>query len=161
MPLPPRRPPVPATIAVVFRDGCVLLVRRANPPDAGLWGFPGGRIEPEETIEAAALRELFEETAVRAEAQTVVTALDAFDRDDAGAVRRHFILVAVLCRWIAGEPVAGDDALEARWVPLPEVAAGRLAMSAGVAEVARRAAAAAAGLDDGTMPAPVTPPALS
>ncbi|WP_330448591.1 NUDIX domain-containing protein [Paracoccus marcusii] len=35
--------PVVATIATVFRDDHVLLVRRANPPDAGKWGFPGGK----------------------------------------------------------------------------------------------------------------------
>ncbi|WP_340138255.1 NUDIX domain-containing protein, partial [Stenotrophomonas maltophilia] len=41
--------PIPATIAVVLRDDQVLLGRRANPPDAGRWGFPGGKIERGET----------------------------------------------------------------------------------------------------------------
>lgn len=45
--------PVVATIAVLFRNDEVLLVRRANPPDAGRWGFPGGKMELGETIEAA------------------------------------------------------------------------------------------------------------
>ncbi|MEN7538812.1 NUDIX domain-containing protein, partial [Aurantiacibacter flavus] len=57
----PQRP-IAATIAVVLREGQVLLVRRANPPDAGRWGFPGGKIETGETIEQAAIRELYEET---------------------------------------------------------------------------------------------------
>ncbi len=39
-----------------------MLVRRANPPDAGLWGFPGGKIEFGETVKDAAMRELREET---------------------------------------------------------------------------------------------------
>ena len=37
--------PVPAVIGIVLRERDVLLVRRANPPDAGRWGFPGGKIE--------------------------------------------------------------------------------------------------------------------
>ncbi len=61
--------PVPAVIAVVVHDGQALLVRRANPPDAGLWGFPGGKIEFGETVKAAATRELLEETGIHGEAQ--------------------------------------------------------------------------------------------
>ena len=132
--------PVPAAIAVVFRGGRVLLVRRANPPDAGLWGFPGGKIEPGETIERAAVRELAEETGIEADACRVVTAVDAIDRDASGALRRHFVLIAVLCRWLSGEPVAGDDALEARWFALDELDDEELALSPDVAEVARHAA---------------------
>ena len=50
--------PVPAVLAAVLRDDEILLVRRANPPDRGLWGFPGGRMEMGETHLDAALREL-------------------------------------------------------------------------------------------------------
>src|SRR5690349_4859297 len=110
--------PVPAVIAVVIREGRVLLVRRANPPDAGLWGFPGGKIEFGETVEAAAIRELLEETGVQGEAQDVLTTLDILVPSDDGGLRQHYILIAVRCRWLSGEPVAGDDALEARWHPI-------------------------------------------
>jgi 8-oxo-dGTP diphosphatase len=135
--------PVPATIATVIRDDHVLLVRRANPPDAGRWGFPGGKIEAGETIEAAAIRELLEETGIHATAYRVFTAVDAFDRDENGGLLHHYVLVAVLCAWVAGEPVAGDDALEARWFPLHELDSAGLALSLGVAEVARQGAAIA------------------
>ncbi|AUT48656.1 NUDIX hydrolase [Achromobacter sp. AONIH1] len=135
--------PIPATIAAVIRDGQVLLVRRANPPDQGRWAFPGGKIEMGERIEDAAARELFEETGVTAEPLTVFDAVDVFDHDADGLLRRHYILVAVLCRWISGEPVAGDDASQARWVPLAELDAQALALSFGVADVARKAAALA------------------
>ncbi|MFC0219852.1 NUDIX hydrolase [Pseudochelatococcus lubricantis] len=134
------RGPVAAVIAVVFHEGRVLLVRRANPPDAGLWGFPGGKIEAGEAIADAAVRELLEETGVRGEARRVLTALDAFDRAADGRLRRHFILIAVLCRWIAGEPVAADDALEARWFTPDELDDASLPLSRDVADVARRAA---------------------
>lgn len=133
--------PVVATIAVVVRNGEVLLVRRANPPDAGRWGFPGGKIELGETIEAAAVRELLEETGVRGEARRVFTAVDAFDRGDDGALRRHFVLIAVLCRWIDGEPVAADDALDARWFAVSTLGRADLALSIDVDVVARLAVA--------------------
>ena len=88
----------------------------------------------------AAIRELSEETGVRAVADKVFTAVDAFDLDDNGKLRQHFILIAVLCHWISGEPVAGDDALEARWFRLDELDKPDLALSLDVASVARYAA---------------------
>ena len=117
-----------------------MLVRRANPPDAGRWGFPGGKIEFGESIENAAVRELLEETGVRAEPHRIFTAVDAFDHGDDGSLRRHFILIAVLCQWQSGEPVAADDALEAKWFALEDLDDCRLALSLDVAKVARNAA---------------------
>jgi mutator protein MutT len=146
MTTPPPQRPIPATIAAVVRDGHVLLVRRANPPDAGCWAFPGGKIDAGERLEAAVARELLEETGVRAEPLQVFDAVDVFDRDGAGALRRHFILIAVLCRWQSGEPVAGDDASDARWVPLEDLDRHALATSFGVAELAHKAAALSAAL---------------
>ncbi len=135
--------PVPAVIAVVIREDSALLVRRANPPDAGLWGFPGGKIEFGETVRTAATRELLEETGVQAEAQDIITTLDILVGDPPGAVQQHFILIAVRCRWISGEPVAGDDALEAGWFEIAELAENKIAMSADVEVIARRAQALA------------------
>jgi 8-oxo-dGTP diphosphatase len=131
--------PIAAVIAVVIHDGQTLLVRRANPPDAGLWGFPGGKIEYGETAEAAALRELLEETSVQGEACGVITALDVIDRSEEGDVRHHYILVAVRCRWLSGRPCAGDDALEARWFKIAELARHEIPMSEDVEILARHA----------------------
>jgi 8-oxo-dGTP diphosphatase len=131
--------PIPAVIAVVVHEGRALLVRRANPPDAGLWGFPGGKIEFGEAVKDAAIRELREETGVHAAAQDVLTTLDVLVRDAGGDIRQHYILIAVQCRWIAGEPIAGDDALEARWFPVTDLKPNALAMSADVDVIARRA----------------------
>ncbi|CAB3889710.1 NUDIX hydrolase [Achromobacter mucicolens] len=137
---PPAPRPIAATIAAVVRDGHVLLVRRANPPDQDRWAFPGGKIDAGERLPDAAARELLEETGVTAEPLHVFDAVDVFDRDDAGALRRHFILIAVLCRWVSGEPVAGDDARDARWVSLADLDAHALATSFGVEELAHKAA---------------------
>ncbi|MCF4164897.1 NUDIX hydrolase [Zavarzinia compransoris] len=137
--------PVVAALAVVIRKGAVLLVRRRNPPDAGLWGFPGGKVEFGETVEQAAIRELAEETTVAAVPGRAFAAVDAFDHDEAGILKRQFVLIAVRCRWLSGEPVAGDDAMEAAWFPLSALSDGTLETSLGVAEVAARATAEDAG----------------
>ena len=129
--------PVPATIGVVFREGRVLLVRRANPPDAGKWGFPGGKIEWGETIEAAAVREIAEETGVQTVARRVFTAVDCFDRRESNRLHQHYILLAVLCDWVSGEPLGADDALEARWFSAADIAREDLALSLNVPEVIR------------------------
>ncbi|KWE22634.1 ADP-ribose pyrophosphatase [Burkholderia cepacia] len=145
--------PVPAVIGVVLRERDVLLVRRANPPDAGCWGFPGGKIEAGESIASAIVREIVEETTVDVEALDVFTALDAFDYDAGGNVHQHFVMVAVLCNWLRGTPAAGDDALDARWFDLAELDRDDLPMSAGVRDVARRAIERAASLGDARRPA--------
>ncbi len=127
--------PVPAAIGVVLRGDAVLLVRRANPPDAGRWGLPGGKINKGETMLAAAVREVGEETGVTVAARRVITALDIFDVRNGGQLHQHFILIAVLCEWISGEPVAGDDALEARWFSRAEREHPDLALSSNVLDV--------------------------
>ena len=131
--------PVAAVIAVVLRGDTMILVRRANPPDAGLWGFPGGKIEFGEPTEQAAVRELREETGVVAHATETFTALDALETAADGAVMRHFVLIAVLCRWLSGEPVAGDDAMEARWFTFDELSSSGIQTSLAVDEVAEKA----------------------
>jgi 8-oxo-dGTP diphosphatase len=139
--------PIPAVIAVVVHGDQTLLVRRANPPDAGLWGFPGGKIEFGETVKAAATRELLEETGVQAEALDVITSLDILVQDASRAVQQHYILIAVQCRWISGLPVAGDDALEARWFSIADLDPNEIGMSVDVDVIARRAQALASSQD--------------
>jgi len=114
--------PVPAVLAVVVRAGEVLLVRRANPPDQGLWGFPGGRMEMGEGHLEAALRELDEETGIVADTPRLITVLDFIEHAADGRPAHHFAMIAVLCRWRAGEGLAADDALEARWFDRLELA---------------------------------------
>ena len=111
----PERPIV-GVLAVVLRDGKALVVRRSNPPLSGRWGFPGGVLELGETVAEGAMRELFEETGVVAEATGTLTVLDSLHRDDGGRVRYHYVLIAVLGVWRSGEGVAGDDADEVAWL---------------------------------------------
>lgn len=125
-------------LAVLARQGRILLVRRANPPDAGLWGFPGGRIEPGESIFAAAERELAEETGVEGRALRLLDALDVIRHDASGQLAHHFVLLAVECRWIAGMAAPADDALETMWLDPRAVREDDPAFSAGLTRVLER-----------------------
>lgn len=114
--------PVPAVGIVCLRGDEVLLVRRGNPPRAGEWSIPGGRIEPGETAKTAALRELMEETSVAAQLIGLVDVVDAIFENKAGdLVTRHYVLIDYVARWISGDPIAGDDADEARFFSPSEV----------------------------------------
>lgn len=108
--------PVPAVGIVCFRGDEVLLIRRGTPPRRGEWSLPGGRIEPGEPAKTAALRELHEETGVEADIVGLVDVVDAiFNNRDGDLITRHYVLVDYAARWVAGVPVAGDDAAEARF----------------------------------------------
>ncbi len=66
------REPNAASVAL-FRDGAVLVVRRAREPMAGLWTLPGGRREPGEGIEETARREVAEELGIEVAGLRLVT----------------------------------------------------------------------------------------
>ena len=108
--------PTVGVLALVAHGDAVLLARRANPPDAGLWGFPGGRLERGESLAEGAARELMEETGVRAEFSRALDVFEVIRRDAAGLVEVHFVLVAMAGRFVAGEARAGDDALDVAWM---------------------------------------------
>jgi 8-oxo-dGTP diphosphatase len=118
----PQAPVV--AVGVVLLDGDrVLLVRRAHPPAAGRWSVPGGRVEVGESLEEAAARELREETGLRATLGPPVVLLDRVVRDEDGRIAYHYVIVDFLGTAPVGAPRAASDALEARFVPLHELAA--------------------------------------
>ena len=106
--------PVPAVGVVCLRGDEVLLIRRGTPPRMGEWSLPGGRIEPGERAVDAALRELREETGVEARILGLIDVVDGIF-PEAG---RHYVLIDYLAEWAGGEPVAGDDAAEAAFMPV-------------------------------------------
>lgn len=130
----PTRWPQPVVGVVCLRDDEVLLIRRSKPPLAGAWSMPGGRIEWGERTEDAALRELFEETGVRAELVGLAAVVDGLFAPD-----RHFVMIDYAARWLEGEPRAGDDAADAAFHPLPAI--GGLGMWDETVRVIRLAAA--------------------
>lgn len=128
------RPKVGA-IAVVLRGDAALMVQRVKEPNAGLWGFPGGHVEWGETALEAAVRELDEETGVTATAAGYLTCIDVVSRNEADCITHHYLLAAVLCDYVAGTPVAADDAAAAEWVPLSDIAAASRPFSPNVERV--------------------------
>ncbi len=107
--------PVVAVSAALLHEGRVLMIRRRRPPNAGMLALPGGRVEPGESLLAAAARELQEETAIAAEPLHVMTAVEDRQYDDDGRLLSHYVIVVVRCRWVGGTAVASDDASEIHW----------------------------------------------
>lgn len=100
--------------ASIWRGGKVLLVQRAKPPK-GIWAFPGGHVEPGETLAEAAARELREETGMTAEFRGLLGLYDVIRRDADGLLTVHYVIASYL--GIAGpeEPVAASDAAAVTW----------------------------------------------
>jgi len=116
--------PIVGCLAVVRRGGRVLLAQRSVPPGVGRWGFPGGTQELGETVYACAARELEEETGIAADPVATLKVIDRIGHDEAGRVKTHFTLVAVLLEWRAGEGEPIEDATALGWFT-PEEARGR------------------------------------
>lgn len=119
--------PVPTVGVVCLRGDQVLLIKRGTPPRQNQWSVPGGRLEWGETTAVAALRELKEETGVDAQLLGLIDVIDgvfparpSLDGNGGGEITRHYVLIDYAARWTDGEPVAGDDAADARFVSRDE-----------------------------------------
>lgn len=107
--------------AVVFKDARVLLIRRGQPPAEDLWAIPGGSVKIGETLQQAAEREILEETGIQIQAARPIYTFDVIERDAAGKVRFHYVIVDLEADYVMGKPSPGDDAVEARWVSAAEI----------------------------------------
>lgn len=96
--------------ALVDGEGRVLVARRKRPPMAGLWEFPGGKVEPGELPEAALVRELNEELGIAVDHSCLAPATFA----SAGLGDRHLLLLLYVLRKWRGVP-RPLDAAELAW----------------------------------------------
>jgi 8-oxo-dGTP diphosphatase len=102
--------------AVMVHDGSLLLVRRGHGPAAGEWSVPGGRVERGEMLAEAVVREVLEETGLECVCGEMLGWVEIIADD------HHFVTLDFVATVLDhGEPVAGDDAAEVRWVPIEEV----------------------------------------
>lgn len=141
----PDRPLVGIGVAVL-RPDAVLLVRRGRAPALGQWSLPGGAQRLGETTEAAARRELVEETGLAVGALHLAACVDSIHRDDAGRIEFHYTIVDFAAAWQAGEPTAGDDVTDARFFAFAAVdGLGLWSEAVRVIAVARRLLSSGAG----------------
>jgi ADP-ribose pyrophosphatase YjhB (NUDIX family) len=131
----PQHPQL-AVSAAIFRDGKILLVRRARSPARGFYSLPGGRVEFGETLHAALHREVDEETALKIEITGLAGWREVVPGTGGGG---HYLIMSFAARWEAGEPVLNDEHDDFKW--LDPDALGDLKTTGGLQEVIQSAQA--------------------
>jgi 8-oxo-dGTP diphosphatase len=134
----PQRPFL-AVSAAIFRDGRVLIVRRARKPALNLYSLPGGAVEVGESLIDAVVREVREETQIDIEPVALAGHREAIVRDKEGRVERHFVILSFASRWLRGVPVLNSELDDARWIDPAELSAYKT--TEGLAEIVAAAAA--------------------
>jgi 8-oxo-dGTP diphosphatase len=128
-PVQPSHPQL-AVSAAIFRDGKILLVRRARSPAKGRYSLPGGRVEFGETLHAALHREVDEETALKIEIAGLAGWREVVPGTSGGG---HYVIMSFAARWSSGEPVLNDEHDDFRWLA-PE-SLGDLNVTDGLPEI--------------------------
>jgi len=135
-------PPFAVTVDVVLLtirtgDLSVLVVRRGEPPYEGRWALPGGFVRPDEDLDAAAVRELREETGLS-------SGFHLEQLRTYGAPRRDPRMRTVTVAYLAlapdlSAPRAGTDAADADWRPVATLLAARTRLAFDHDEILRDA----------------------
>ena len=123
-----------AVSAAIFRDGKILLVRRARSPAKGFYSLPGGRVEFGETLHAALHREVGEETALKIEIVDLAAWREVVPGSTGGG---HYLIMSFAARWIGGEVMLNDEHDDYKW--LAPDASTELKVTGGLQEVIRSA----------------------
>ena len=129
----PNRPQL-AVSAVIFRDGKVLLVRRARSPGKGFYSLPGGRVEFGESLHTALAREVDEETGLRIDILGLAGWREVLPSAGGGG---HYLIMSFAARWVAREPLLNDEHDDFKW--LAPGSFGDLKMTGGLLEVVEAA----------------------
>lgn len=132
----PTRPQI-AVSAAIFRDGKVLLIRRARSPAKGFYSLPGGRVEFGESLHQAVSREVDEETGLEIE----IVSLAGWREVLPGAPGAgHYLILCFAARWMAREPVLNDELDDYRWIDPDALGSlGELKLTEGLEDIIRSA----------------------
>ena len=95
---------------VAEKNGKILFVKRDVQPAKGMWALPGGFVEQGESVEEAAIRELKEETGIKAEKAEIIKVVTA-----QSALFKTLILIGAKATGLCGKLKAGDDACDVKW----------------------------------------------
>ena len=126
---PPTRPQL-AVSAAIFRDGKVLLVRRARAPAKGLYSLPGGRVEFGEALHTALHREVHEETGLEIE---IVALAGWREVLPSASSHGHYVIMSFAARWAGNEPVLNEEHDDFKWLRPEEF--GDLKLTGGLLEL--------------------------
>jgi len=133
----PTHPQI-AVSAAIFRDGKVLLTRRARSPAKGFYSLPGGRVEFGESLHQALAREVDEETGLAIE---IIGLAGWREVLPAAAGAGHYLIMSFAARWVAKEPALNDELDDYRWIAPGALASlGDLKLTGGLEEVILSAA---------------------
>lgn len=116
----PDRPIVGAGMLVI-ENGKILLIKRKNEPNKGLWSIPGGMVKLGESPEEAAVREFREETGLEAVVENLLGVFNVVVKDDLGRIKYHYIVIDYLGKVVGGILRPGSDVVDAKWFHLEEL----------------------------------------
>lgn len=118
--------PALAADAAVRRGDSILLIQRKFPPMQGAWALPGGFVDRGENPIDAALRELLEETGLNGNNPKLISVMGDANRDP----RKHIVSIVYEIEVSAEQqPIAGDDAADAKFWPIQSIVEGELEMA--------------------------------
>jgi 8-oxo-dGTP diphosphatase len=126
----PKTRPQLAVSAAIFRDGKVLLVRRARPPARGLYSLPGGRVEFGEALHVALHREVREETGLKIEIVALAGWREVLPSASSSG---HYVIMSFAARWVGNEPVLNEEHDDFKWLRPDEF--GDLKLTSGLPEL--------------------------
>ena len=111
-PIQPSHPQL-AVSAAIFREGRILLVRRARSPGKGFYSLPGGRVEFGESLHAAPHREVDEETGLKIAILGLAGWREVLPETPGNG---HYVIMSFAARWTGSEPVLNDEHDDFKWL---------------------------------------------